>query len=107
MHQNGIVICNEMHYSLRLKRVRVGDDEDLPPNKRTKCRICYSNKAHTKCGIALAMFVVYAQHLCVKNASICNRTIFLGAFMQERIRGDQLTHLAVGVKLDKNTQFFY
>ena len=57
--------------------------------------------------IALAMFVVYAQHHCVKNASICNRTIFLGAFIQERIRGDQLTHLAVGVKLDKNTQFFY
>ena len=41
---------NEMPHLLRLKRVRDGVDEDLPPNKKTKCRICNSNKTRTKCG---------------------------------------------------------
>ena len=29
---------------LRLKRISQGQDEDLPPSKRTKCRMCHSNK---------------------------------------------------------------
>ena len=40
---------NEMPHLLRLKRVCDGVDEDLPPNKKTKCRICNSNKTRTKC----------------------------------------------------------
>ena len=57
--------------------------------------------------IALAMFVVYTQHQRAKNASVWNRTIFLGAFMQGSSRGGQLTPLVVSVKLDKNEQFFH
>ena len=57
--------------------------------------------------IAIAMFVVYAQHQCSKNASIWNRTIFLGAFMQGSSREGQLTPLVVGVKLDKKCTIFF
>ena len=41
---------SEMPHLLRLKRVRNRVDEDLLPNKRTKCRICNFNKTQTKCG---------------------------------------------------------
>ena len=40
---------HETPHLLRLKRVRDGGGEDLPPHKRTKCRICDSNKTRTKC----------------------------------------------------------
>ena len=40
---------HEMPHLLRLKRVRNGGDEDLAPNKRTKCGICNFNKTRTKC----------------------------------------------------------
>ena len=61
---------HEMPHFLRLKLVRDEGDEDLTPNKRTKCRICNSNKTRTKCVIPLAMFMVYAQLECANNASI-------------------------------------
>ena len=35
---------HEMPHLFRLKRVRDGADENLPPSKRTKRRICNSNK---------------------------------------------------------------
>ena len=41
---------HEMPHLLQLKRVHVGADEDVPPSKRAKCRICNSNKTRTKCG---------------------------------------------------------
>ena len=41
---------HEMSHLLRLKRVCDRSDEDIPPNKRTKCRICNSNKTCTNCG---------------------------------------------------------
>ena len=56
---------------------------------------------------ALTKFVEYAQHQCAKNASIWNRTILLEAFMQGSYRVGQLTPMVVGVKLDKNAQFFH
>ena len=34
---------------LCLKRIRQGEDEDLPPSKLTKCRMCQSNKTKVKC----------------------------------------------------------
>ena len=40
----------EMPHLLRLIRVRDGADENLPSNKRTKCRICNSKKTRTNCG---------------------------------------------------------
>ena len=53
------------------------------------------------------MFMVYAQHQCAKNTSIWNRPIFFWSFMQGSNRGGQLTPMVVGVKLDKNAQFFH
>ena len=40
-------------YILRLKRIRQGEDEDLPPSKQTKCRLCQSNKTKVKCANCL------------------------------------------------------
>ena len=57
--------------------------------------------------IALAIFVAYAHHQCAKNTSICNKIIFLVAFMQGSSRRGQSTPLVVGVKLDKNAQLFH
>ena len=41
---------HEMPHLLRLKRVRDGADENLPPSKRTKPRICNTNTTRTNCG---------------------------------------------------------
>ena len=41
---------HEMPHLLRLKRVRDEADENLPPSKRTKSRICNTNKTRTNCG---------------------------------------------------------
>ena len=41
---------HEMPNLLRLKRICDRGDEDLSPNKRTKRRICNSNKTGTNCG---------------------------------------------------------
>ena len=38
---------------LRLKRIRQGEDEDLPSSKRTKCRMCQSNKTKVECANCL------------------------------------------------------
>ena len=40
-------------YILRLKRIRQGEDEDLPPSKQTKCRMGQSNKTKVKCANCL------------------------------------------------------
>ena len=74
--------------------------------KKTSAGFAIPIKLSQNMKIALAMFAVYAQHLCQKNASNWNRTIFLGTFKQGSSCGGQLTLLVVGVKLDKNTQFF-
>ena len=38
---------------LRLKQIRQGEDEDLPHSKRTKCRMCQSNKTKVMCANCL------------------------------------------------------
>ena len=83
---------------LGLKRVFDGGNEDLTPNKRTRTQTKCGNCSRYVCGICSIP--------CAKNASIWNRTIFLSAFMQGSSCGVQLTPLVVGIKLDKNAQFF-
>ena len=60
---------HQMPHLLRIKRVRDGGDEDLPPgdedlppNKRTKCRICIPMKLKQSVKIALVRFIVHPQH---------------------------------------------
>ena len=57
--------------------------------KKSSAGIAILIKLAQSVEIALATFVVYAQHQCAKNTSIWNRTIFLGAFMQGSSRGGQ------------------
>ena len=95
-----------MLHMLRLKRVCDESDEDLSPNKKPSEGFAIIIKLVQSVEIALAMFVIYTQPQCAKNASIWNRTIFLGAFMQGSSRGVQLISLGISIKLDKNAQFF-
>ena len=74
----------EMLHLLRLKRVRDGADKNIPPSKRTKCRICNSNKTCTNCG-KWSRYVcgVCSKPMCKECINLECNEYFLGVLCKE------------------------